>query len=465
MITSLSGRFLILTVLFVMLAEVLIFVPSIARFRLDYLTERMERAQIASLALLGMGGMVEEDVERELLENAGVLNVVLRRDDMRQLILSSDMPGPVTQNIELRDPSTLVLMRDALAQFFAPGREVIRVIGEPAHGGGEQIEIALDTRPIHEAMIDYGLNILILSAVISAITAAFLFLAVRRLMVQPIKSLVSHMNRYAAAPEDARRMIDPNSRIRELREAENSLLDLETQLSTSLRQKERLAQLGGAVAKIAHDLRNILTTATLLGDRLEMVDDPTVKRVAPKLVASLGRAVSLTEGTLAFGRAEEAPPRLEQFPALPFLRDVCESEQLAVPGGLDLRIAAEAPPMLTLRADREQLYRVTGNLIRNARQAIEASGQGGRITVTAGETAQAWTIRVADDGPGLPPKAQENLFEAFKGTVRKGGTGLGLAIAAELVRGHGGTLRLGETGPDGTVFCISLPRGDSVLEG
>ncbi|SFI85366.1 sensor histidine kinase [Jannaschia pohangensis] len=457
MLKTLSGRFLILTVIFVMLAEVLIFVPSIARFRLDYLTDRMERAQIASLALLGTGDMIDDELEVELLENAGVLNVVLRRDSLRQLVLSSDLPGPVTRTVDLRDPSTFVLIRDALTRFVTPTPEIIRVIAEPARGGGTQIEAAIDTGDLHMAMVDYGITILWLSLVISVLTSAFLFLAVRRLMVTPIKALVRQMRRYAEAPEDARRVIEPRSSVRELREAEMTLRDLETQLTQSLRQKERLAQLGSAVAKVSHDLRNILTTATLLGDRLEMVDDPTVKRIAPKIVKSLTRAVSLTEGTLAFGRAEEAPPALQMVSADAFFQELCEGEQLAVDPEL-VRIVHDAPPGLSIRMDPDQLHRVVGNLIRNARQAMETAAQPGTITVSAGEDDTGWHIRVTDTGPGLPPKAQENLFQAFQGNVRKGGTGLGLAIAQELVRGHGGTLELEKTGPEGTVFCLVLPR-------
>ena len=456
---SLSGRFLILTVVFVMVAEVLIFVPSIARYRLDYLTNRMERAQIAALALLGADGMIDELVEQELLENAGVLNVVLRRDAMRQLVLSSDLPGPVARTVDLRDTDPWVLIGDALRRFAMREPEVIRVIAEPARGGGMQIEAALDTGELHAAMIDYGLNILVLSLVISGITALFLFLAVRRLMVMPIKSLVRQMSRYAEAPEDVRRVIEPRSNIRELREAETTLRMLEEQLTANLRQKERLAALGSAVAKVSHDLRNILTTATLLGDRLERVDDPTVKRVGPKLVASLTRAVNLTEGTLAFGRAEEPPPALQMVEARPFLEEVCEGEQIAVADG-SVTVRAEAPPGLHLRADPEQLHRVVGNLVRNARQALQATGRAGTVTVAASESAAAWEVRVADDGPGLPPKAQENLFRAFQGNVRKGGTGLGLAIARELVQGHGGTLTLERTGTSGTVFLVSLPKGE-----
>ncbi len=95
----------------------------------------------------------------------------------------------------------------------------------------------------------------------------------------------------------------------------------------------------------------------------------------------------------------------------------------------------DIPAGLVIRADSEQLYRVLSNLVRNARQAIEATGQPGTVELSAGEDEQDWWIRVGDTGPGLPPRAKEHLFEAFQGGARKGGTGLGLAIAAELVRG------------------------------
>jgi signal transduction histidine kinase len=114
---------------------------------------------------------------------------------------------------------------------------------------------------------------------------------------------------------------------------------------------------------------------------------------------------------------------------------------------------------LMIRGDAEQLYRVLSNLVRNARQAIEATGQPGTVEIAGGEDDAGWWIRVGDTGPGLPPKAREHLFTAFQGGARKGGTGLGLAIAAELVRGHGGRLDLVKSGEGGTEFLISLPKG------
>ncbi|WP_171102921.1 HAMP domain-containing sensor histidine kinase [Ruegeria sp. HKCCD7255] len=458
---SLSGRFLILTTVFVMLAEIMIFVPSIARFREDFLLNRLERAQIASLALLA-DDMLADDLEAELLANAGVFNVVLRRDEVRQLMLSSPIPDQVANTYDLRDASPWVLIRDATSRLFTPGNEVIRVIGAPVKDAGLLIEVTMETDPLRMAMTDYGLRILGLSFVISIITASLLFLAVRILLVRPIKGVVGYMQRYASAPEDARGIISPNSKVSELREAEEALKTLQTDLTQALKQRERLAQLGGAVAKVSHDLRNILTSAQLFTDRIESSDDPLVARLAPKLVNSITRAVSLCESTLAFGRAEEPAPTLTMIELQSITGDVVASEQMAI-DGTEVEIESQVPGDLVVRADPEQLYRVILNLVRNARQALVASNKPGTVTISAVETDNCWCIEISDTGPGLPPKAQENLFTAFQGSVRKGGSGLGLAISQELVRGHGGELFLKQTGSEGTTFEIKLPKSDGTF--
>jgi signal transduction histidine kinase len=461
MLNSLSGRFLVLTIVFVMLAEVLIFVPSISRFRLDYLSDRLERAQIASLVLLA-DDMLETELEAELLENAGVFNVVLRRDEIRQLMLSSPIPQAIVATYDLRMANWFTLIGDAFQQLVSPENKIIRVIGAPVRDAGLLIEITMETAPLRMAMIDYGMRVLLLSAVISVFTALLLFAAVRIFLVRPIKGVVGYMQRYAAAPEDARGMIQPNAGVSELREAEEALLQLQTELTQALRQRERLAQLGGAVAKISHDLRNILTSAQLFTDRIEMSEDPLVRRLAPKLVNSITRAVSLCEGTLAFGRAEEPAPTFSHVRLCELVEDIAESESLAETA-VEVKIINAVPKGMQLRGDSEQLFRVVMNLVRNARQAIIATGKPGDVTVSARDEEDAWWIVVADTGPGLPKRAQDNLFMPFQGSARKGGSGLGLAIAAELVRGHGGLVMLSKTGPEGSVFEIRLPKGDGTL--
>ena len=455
-LNSLSGRFLALTIIFVMLAEVLIFVPSIARFRQDYFVTRLERAQIASLVLLA-DDMIEQELEYELLKNAGVFNVVLRRNEVSQLMLSSDMPHPVSKTFDIRDPSAMTLIKDAIVRLGTSEDEVVRVIGNPTQEAGDLIEITMPTAELRAAMFDYGLRILLLSAVISIFTATLLFFAVRQLLVKPINGVVSAMMSYAAAPDDARRIIQPSAGVKELAEAEQALKAMQTDLTSMLKQKDRLASLGSAVAKVSHDLRNILTSAQLFADRIDSSKDPAVARMAPKLMNSISRAVNLCETTLAFGKAEEPAPTLSKVCMSTLIHDVVEGERLAVEDG-SITFEVEGTTGLSMRADPEQMYRVVSNLVRNARQAMLAARHPGHIRVTADEDERNWTIVVQDSGPGLPAKAQEHLFTPFQGVARKGGSGLGLAISAELVRGHGGKLELSETGPEGTRFTITLPK-------
>ncbi|MEM9229001.1 MAG: HAMP domain-containing sensor histidine kinase [Pseudomonadota bacterium] len=457
-INSLTGRFLVLTIIFVMIAEVLIFVPSVARFRVDYLQERLELSQIASLSLLATPTeMVSEDLTMELLKNAEVLNIVLRRDNMRELILSEDMPAPVEVTYDIRYQGPFELIRDAMITLVQPRDRIVRVIGMPVKGGGVMIEATLHEQPLRDAMIRYGMTILWLSLVISLITAGLLFLSVRRFIVKPMERVVTHMTAYRDNPEDAQRIIKPKSNVSELMAAEVALADLQTQLTQSLKQKDRLATLGGAVSRISHDLRNMLTTAQLLADRFERSEDPTVKRTAPKLLGSLDRAINLCERTLTFGKAEEPAPQIMTQPLAPIVRDVMENDRLRAQDN-QITLVCDVDEAVEVDVDAEQLYRVFSNLIRNARQAITATGGAGEISVRADDGSASCVIEVADTGPGLPPRALENIFQPFKGGVRRGGSGLGLAIAAELVRGHGGALELIETSDVGTRFRIVLPK-------
>lgn len=358
---------------------------------------------------------------------------------------------------DLRDASPLVLIKDAMLRLSDSENRVIRVMGEPVQGAGLLIELTTDTKELRSEMVAYGLNILVLSAVISVITAFLLFLAVRGFLVVPIKRVVRHMQAYAEAPEDARHIIQPTAGVTELREAEEALMSLQNQLTGALKQKERLAQLGSAVAKISHDLRNILTTAQLFADRMEMSDDPAVQRAAPKLVNSISRAVNLCETTLRFGKAEEAPPSLLDVSLHQLATDVVENEQLAA-GETAVILHVEMPKSLVIRADPEQLFRVLSNLARNGRQAIAGTGKEGQVVLSATQDEESWLIEVCDTGPGLPPKAREHLFTAFQGGARKGGSGLGLVISSELIRGHGGRLDLAQSDSSGTRFVICLPK-------
>jgi signal transduction histidine kinase len=463
---GLSAKLLLLTISFVMLAEVLIFVPSVANFRITWLTDRLTGAQLAALAAdAGPGGVVPDQLRMELLRTAQVRAVALKRNNERRLVLSPDSATPIDATYDFRASARargvwnelglrLSLIWDALSVFVARDGRVIRVIGEPGMGAGDFIEVVLPEAPLRAAMVRYGLNVLGLSVIISVITAALVYFALNGLLVQPMTRITRNMLRFSQNPEDASRIIVPSARQDEIGTAERELAHMQVELTQTLQQKSRLAALGLAVSKINHDLRNMLANAQLISDRLSSLPDPAVQRFAPKLIASLDRAIKLADSTLKFGRAEEAQPKRELVPLRTLVAEVGDGLSLPREG---IVWTIEIGPSLRVDADRDQLYRVLSNLARNALQALEQRDPAtGHIRVSARRIGQRVSIEVVDDGPGVPERARAHLFQAFQGSARKGGTGLGLAVAQELVMAHGGTIRLRDT-EKGAAFEIEIP--------
>jgi signal transduction histidine kinase len=459
-VPGLSAKLLLLTILFVMMAEVLVFVPSVSNFRRQWLMERLAAAQIASLAAeAAPGGQLPSMLRDELLDSAKVKAIAVKRADARVLVIQMDMPTEINAAYDLRNPSWLTLIADALMVYVAPDDRVIRVVGEPGFHEDETIDVVMEEGPLKAAMLNYGLDILGLSILISIITAALVYLALNALLVRPMTRITWNMVRFAEQPEDRTRIITPSSRRDEIGTAERELSAMQQELSEMLSQKTRLASLGLAVSKISHDLRNMLSSAQLLSDRLRAVKDPTVQRLVPKLIASLDRAIRLCVQTLDFGQAQEPPPRRRRFALAPLVKEVGDS--LGLPRErIGWRLDIE--DRLEVDADRDQLYRILSNLCRNAVQALESEvGRSGEIMVMARREGAVAIIDVADTGPGVPEKAQERLFQAFQSVARKGGSGLGLAIAADLVQAHGGNITLVRN-EGGATFRVTIP--DAVVE-
>lgn len=453
---GLSAKLLWLTILFVMIAEVLIFVPSVANYRKTWLEERLVAARIAALSVeAAPAGAVSQALRADLLDTAKVEAVALKRQDFRSLLLERDMPGQVETSFDLREASWLTLIGDALYTFISPDGRMIRVIGPVQAGDGAFIEIIVDESLLKAAILRYALNILLLSLIISLIAATLVYLSLNSLLIKPISRVTRNMMAFGEDPENPDRVIAPSKRSDEIGIVENELADMQGQLTSLLRQKSRLAALGLAVSKINHDLRNMLSSAQLISDRMGAIPDPTVQRFAPKLIASLDRAIRLCSDTLKYGRSEEEPPDRQRFRLRPLIEEVGEALMLPRQG---IVWHIDVPPGLDVYADRDQLYRVVANLVRNACEAIEDSRAAGEayIRVKAHREDDMIRLQVTDTGPGIPAKAQENLFAAFRGSVRNGGTGLGLAIASELVRAHGGRIELADNSA-GATFLIELP--------
>ena len=464
---GLSAKLLLLTTTFVMLAEILIFVPSVANFRVNWLTDRLMAAQLASLAAeASPGGGVPQALQNELLRTAQVRSVALKRNDQRLLILHGEIPAAIDQTYDLTMAggrglvaaagARIAAIWDAIVVFTGPGNRMLRIVGRPGAGAGDLIEIVLPEQPLKAAMVRFALNILGLSVIISLITAALVYMALNQLLVRPMMRIAANMLRFSENPEDRSRIISPSARGDEIGVAERELAHMQTELSQLLAQKSRLAALGLAVSKINHDLRNLLANTQLLSDRLTSSPDPTVQRFAPKLIASLDRAIAFCNDTLKFGKAAEQAPRRELFQLGDLVDEVADGLGMPRDDGIGWR--SEVPADLRIDADRDHLFRILTNLVRNAVQAIEAQGAAakGLITVSADREGPLVRLRVGDDGPGVPPKARAHLFQAFQGSARKGGTGLGLAIAYELAAAHGGGLELLDT-DSGATFEVRIP--------
>ncbi len=455
---GLSARLLLLTVVFVMMSEVLIFVPSIARFRLNYLEEKLADANLAILALEATpDNMVSDALARELLEHVGAYGIVLHKPAATLMLDAGGAPR-IDATCDLRHEGAMRLIAETVMALEQRTNRILRVLDVSPKDPRILVEVIVDEAPMRRAMLTYGGHILELSVAISLLTAALLYLALQWLLVAPLRRLTQSMVSFRADPEDESRAIQPSLRADEIGLAQRELAQMQETVRQALRHNARLAALGTAVAKINHDLRNILSTARLMSDSLADSEVPEVKRVTPRLLAAIDSAVALCTRTLSFTRDGAPPLRRSRFALAGLVEEVAS---LLEPKSEDgVRLVDEVPPTLMVEADREQLFRVILNLARNA---IEAGAR--RVTIAARGDAGTIGVDIADDGPGLPPKARDNLFRPFAGSARPGGTGLGLAIAREILRAHGGDIMLGDSSAAGTVFRLRLPAAGGRASG
>jgi signal transduction histidine kinase len=455
---GLSIKLLVLTVLFVMIAEVLIFLPSIANFKLRWLEERLGTAAAVSVVLVQEDSQsLPRTLQDDVLMAIGAKAIAVRDGGVSRLLVIAEMPPEVDEHIDLAHTGPVAAMSGALDTLFFGGKRMLRVFGKVGESATE-FELVIPDKRLRAAMLVYSRNVALLSLVISLFTATLVYAAIDRIMIRPIRAMTSSMLAFARAPDDPGRIIDPEDRSDEIGVAERELGDMQRRLQKTLGEQKHLADLGLAVSKINHDMRNILASAQLLSDRLRGVRDPSVQAFAPKLLGALDRAVSYSEGVLAYGRTQEAPPSRRRLRLRHLIDEVQDLLGVGEAGSIEFLNAVDAG--FEVDADSEQLFRVLTNLSRNAIQAMSADDAASvvrRLTISAERIGSVSRILVTDTGPGLPQKARENLFAAFRGSARSGGTGLGLAIAHELVRAHGGSLELVESIGGRTVFSVSIP--------
>jgi signal transduction histidine kinase len=477
---SLSARLLVLTVSFVMLAEIFVFAPSVARFRIDWLKAHLDSGYLAALALEATPDqMIPDDLEKELLSNAGIEAVILRREEHKLLLQRDDMPAKIDKNVDLTDFSIPMAVMESLSTLLQTDGRMLRVVGMPSMAPDFEIEILVHEKALIKAVRNFGWRIFGLSLMISFFTAGLVYFALNRLLVRPMRSLTHDMIRFRENPQDKSSLITPGLRDDEIGVARQELAIMQQDIQAMLNQRRRLAALGTAATKISHDLRNALATSMLMTEQLANSQDDEVRAVVPRLLSSMERAVYISEQTLSFARETPPPRDLVKFTLIELIEEIRDQILLQRPDSLmdgaitdchhqavpcTAQIEIDLPDDVMLEADYDMLFRAFSNLIRNP---LEAGAE--RVTVTfdrkspgevsdeSGKIRRFIDVLIKDNGPGLPEKAIKNLFVPFAGSGRKGGTGLGLAIARELISTHNGDLRLVATGPDGAVFGVKLP--------
>jgi signal transduction histidine kinase len=463
---GLSAKLIGTILLVIVSVEALISMPTIANFRLSWLEDRLRVGLVASTVLDAVPDVLAlpQTLTDRLLTQAGAIAIVYRRQGQSELLQLERVEIPreaVTIDLRVRDPVTLIL--GAFDTLVLGGDRALRIISNASGDEDSLVEVLMREGPLKRELVAYSLDILLISALISALTALAIYIFLARIVIGPIKRLSDNVQAFREAPENATRVVTPSGRRDEIGSLEQALGAMERDLFAMLRQRRHLADLGLAVAKINHDLRNTLTSAQLLSDQVATLDDPKVQRLAPRLVQTLDKAIGFAQSVLDYGRQSVVLPVPEPIPLKALI------EEAAIEAGITghplVHMVDTVDPGLVVVVDPVQIGRVFTNLLRNSREALEAHAARGNgdgngpppvITVSAARDGNNAVATVSDNGPGLPPRAREHLFVAFEGSARAGGTGLGLAIARELVEAHGGELRYVEQ-PVGARFDVSLP--------
>jgi len=455
-VESLPGRLLLFTLGFVMLAQLLIFLPLAAQFRTNWLSDQAETAFIAALAAdVAEGGTLGDMEVSQLLEASDAVAVARVTEGRNELVLYG---GPIDARLieaDLRRETWWGSITSAARTFTITEERYIRIIANPQARPADIIDVIVPEAPLKAALLSYSVELIQLSLFIAIVTGALLYVTLLYAFVRPMRQLAAAMARFQKDPLDPKRAIVPENRKDEIGQAQRALAEMQEDVRASLKQRERLAALGAAMAKINHDLRNVLAAAQLVSDRLVSFEDERVRKMGARMVRAVGRGIRLTEATLQYGKAEESPPQTMRL-NLRVALDEAAADAMATEGeGVWINEIAEGTG---IEADPDHVHRIFLNLFRNAIQAMTLVEREIYLSVSSREEDGFIRIEVTDAGPGLPAKAQENLFQPFTSSTRREGTGLGLTTARELARAHGGDIVLVRTGPQGTVFAVMLPE-------
>jgi len=450
-------KLLLLICICVILTEALVFIPSIANRQHRWFENQHRFAYALSLSVSKSD---EYGLEERALTNLELVELTIISPNGAEKKIITEQPSvTIDKRVDLDKSTDLNYIVSSIRTLFIGGNRIIHIIGKI---GDDGTKLSLLTRDysLREALFQFSERFFFSSLAIALIVATAIYLLVTEILLRPIYRIYSNMLDFVMAPDDPRAILVPQCRDDEIGLAERRIAAIESELQRSYTHQKHLADLGLAISKINHDMRNLLASAQLISDRLAAIDDPLIKRLTPKLLRTIDRAISYTRNILVYGRTQEQSPNCQQLHLKSLVDEMIDMLELGQYG--NIRIDNKVADDFEIKADREQFHRIFTNLCRNAAQALASDTANNQdithiITINAHYEGEEAVIDVSDTGPGLPDRAREHLFQPFRGSVHGNGTGLGLAICHELIRAHNGTIRLIDEAV-GAHFEIRLPH-------
>lgn len=453
---------LLVTIGFALLAICLFYVARLAAFRETWLHNKLTAAETTVEAFDdGQAGALAPVLPGRILKSVGVKAITISTPQGARTLSDPAAPSGPALPVDLDRESFVDSVGAAFRTLVAKPGTLVRVTDTSADG--DRIEVTLDETPLIEATWRVSHTFLSIAVMIATVVAGVLWTALWLMVLRPIRRLTSNIVAFGESPQDVSRVIAPSGRHDEIGRAETALAAMQRSLAHELHQRKRLSELGMAVARINHDLRNILSAAQLMSDRLATIADPQAQRLAPRLVATLDRAIKFCQATLTYGAGADPAPERRRFDLDAVVREALANASAGEADAVDYQV--DIPPRFEVYADPDHILRVFENLTRNAAEALTARGaESGRpkaIRLAAIRVDGVAIIEVSDTGPGFPADQGDRIFEPFQRSTSQSGAGLGLSIAADLVIRNGGSIELAPRHADdfycGARFLIKLP--------
>jgi len=455
-------RLVVLICLSVFFTEILVFVPTLANVERRWFENRHQSLHALALVLADDHTAFERGLYRPILSASEALGLrVISPPEGTILEMRRDQGDLIIDEIiDVARFSNIQLALHALETLFSQDGQRILQLDGSIENSGVELSVIMTDRSLHQALVVYAKRFSAISLTIALIAASLIYLIVSLVLVRPIQKIYYNILDFVADPANPSRIMIPEARHDEVGFAQRRIATIETALQQNYIRRKRLADLGLAVSKINHDMRNMLASAQLISDRLSEVDDPMVRRLAPKLMRTLDRAINYSQSVITHGRVQETAPQIKPLPLHQLIEDVFG--MLGAHGANEVELCNHVTTDFEIKADAEQLHRVIMNLCRNAIEAMTTqknldNARPKQIIIEAHHEGENSVIAIKDTGPGFPASARAHLFEPFQGSMSKNGTGLGLAICDELIRAQNGTICLmdSEIWP-GTYFEIRL---------